>query len=89
MPWTIEYISEEAGFGGAEERVYHWRFSHGGIRTIDVRFVVHGAHDEPALAEDRARRAAELLARETTLPRYRWWVSADAITSVDGVRIQV
>jgi hypothetical protein len=88
MPWTIEYIAEEAGFGGADERVYHWRFSHGGIRTIDVRFVVNGDDLEPALAEDRARPAAELLARESTLSRYRWWVAEDAITSVDGVRIE-
>jgi hypothetical protein len=90
MPWTIEYIAEEAGFGGPEERVYHWRFSHGGIRTIDVRFVVAGDDTvSTRLAADRARRAAELLAQESNLSRYRWWVSDDAITSVDGVRIEV
>jgi hypothetical protein len=89
MPWNIEYIAEEAGFGGPEERVYHWRFSHGGIRSIDVRFVVAGGDEEAALlAVDRARPAAELLARESSLSRYRWWVSSDAITSVDGVRIE-
>jgi len=89
MPWNIEYIAEEAGFGGPEERVYHWRFSHGGIRTIDVRFVVADGDARSAeLAADGARRAAELLARESSLSRYRWWVSDDAITSVDGVRIE-
>jgi hypothetical protein len=89
MPWNIEYIAEEAGFGGPEERVYHWRFSHGGIRTIDVRFVVAGGDAGcVVLAGDRARPAAELLARESSVSRYRWWVSSDAITSVDGVRIE-
>jgi hypothetical protein len=29
-----------------------------------------------------------LLAQESSLSRYRWWVSSDAITSVDGVRIE-
>lgn len=86
MPWVIEYIGEEAGFGSVEERVFHWRFTHGGIRSIDVRFVV-AEGGEPDLATDRARAAAELLAQESTLNRYRWWVSDDAITSVDGVRI--
>lgn len=92
MAWTTEYIGEETGFGGRDERVYHWRFSHGGIRSIDVRFVVAAAagEHEPsgALATDRARLAAELLAREASLNRYRWWVTDDAITSVDGVRIE-
>ncbi len=92
MAWTTEYIGEETGFGGRDERVYHWRFSHGGIRSIDVRFVVSSAADEHepsgALASDRARLAAELLSREASLNRYRWWVSDDAITSVDGVRIE-
>ena len=45
VPWAIEYIGEEAGFGGREERVFCWRFSHGGIRSIDVRFVVDAAAD--------------------------------------------
>jgi hypothetical protein len=91
LAWTIEYIGEETGFGGRDERVYHWRFSHGGIRSIDVRFVVASAeesHETSDLAADRARPAAELLAREASLNRYRWWVSDDAITSVDGVRIE-
>ena len=92
MAWTTKYIGEETGFGGRDERVYHWRFSHGGIRSIDVRFVVSSAagEHEPsgALASDRARLAAELLSREASLNRYRWWVSDDAITSVDGVRIE-
>ena len=92
MPWAIEYIGEETGFGGREERVFHWRFSHGGIRSIDVRFVVDATADARGaathLSVDRARQAAELLARESSLNRYRWWVSDDAITSVDGVRIE-
>jgi len=92
VPWAIEYIGEEAGFGEREERVFCWRFSHGGIRSIDVRFVVDAAVDgreaSTSLSADRAREAAELLARESTLNRYRWWVSDDAITSVDGVRVE-
>lgn len=92
MAWAIEYIGEETGFGGRDERVYHWRFSHGGIRSIDVRFVVTSAGDEDvssnALERDRAQLAAELLARQGSLDRYRWWVADDAITSVDGVRIE-
>lgn len=92
LAWTTEYIGEETGFGGRDERVYHWRFSHGGIRSIDVRFVVSSADDEHqptgSLATDHARPAAELLAQEASLDRYRWWVADDAITSVDGVRIE-
>jgi hypothetical protein len=92
LPWAIEYIGEEAGFGGRDERVFHWRFSHGGIRSIDVRFVVVSSGDphvtSAQLSADRARLAAELLARESSLNRYRWWVSEDAITSVDGIRIE-
>ncbi len=41
-----------------------------------------------ALADRSRAAAAELLARESSLNRYRWWVSDDAITSVDGVRIE-
>jgi hypothetical protein len=92
VAWTSEYIGEETGFGGRDERVYHWRFSHGGIRAIDVRFVVSAAADghqsSTALQSDRARLAAELLGREASLNRYRWWVTDDAITSVDGIRIE-
>ena len=80
-----------AGFGGREKRVFCWRFSHGGIRSIDVRFVVDAAVDgreASRLSADRAREAAELLSRESSLNRYRWWVSDDAITSVDGVRVE-
>ncbi len=92
MPWAIEYIGEETGFGGRDERVFHWRFSHGGIRSIDVRFVVGSPGDAHVaathLSADRASGAAELLARESSLNRYRWWVSDEAITSVDGIRIE-
>jgi hypothetical protein len=92
VPWAIEYIGEETGFAGRDERVFCWRFSHGGIRSIDVRFVVEPGGDSHRgsthLAADRARPAAELLARESSLNRYRWWVADDAITSVDGVRIE-
>jgi hypothetical protein len=91
LAWAIEYIGEETGFGGRDERVYHWRFSHGGIRSIDVRFVVTAGDDHvssTALDADRARLAAELLASEASLNRYRWWVADDAITSVDGIRLE-